>query len=41
MLCLVMLYQKAMEELLELLEGKKAEGEIVFKNIVKWRESTR
>lgn len=32
--------QKAMEELLELLEGKKAEGEVVFKNIVKWREST-
>lgn len=32
--------QKAMEELVELLDGKKAEGEVVFKNIVKWREST-
>lgn len=32
--------QKSLEELIELLEGKKSEGEVVFKNIVKWREST-
>lgn len=32
---------RAMEELMDVLDGKKTEGEIVFKNIVKWRETTR
>lgn len=32
--------QKAAEELLEIIDGKKDEGEVVFKCIVKWREST-
>lgn len=31
---------RAARELLELLEGKRKEGEVVFKNVVKWRETT-
>jgi len=31
---------RAMEELIDLLEGRRVEGEVVFKNIVKWRETT-
>lgn len=31
---------RAMEELINTLDGKKAEGEVMFKNIVKWRETT-
>lgn len=31
---------RAARELLELLDGKRKEGEVVFKNVVKWREST-
>lgn len=30
---------KAAEELMDILDGKKAEGDVVFKNIVKYRES--
>ena len=29
-----------MEELVDVLDGKKREGDVVFKNIVKWRETT-
>ncbi|GLC78623.1 LacI family DNA-binding transcriptional regulator [Lacrimispora brassicae] len=31
---------RAMEELIDLLEGRRIEGEVVFRNIVKWRETT-
>ena len=31
---------RAMEELVDVLDGKKREGDVVFKNIVKWRETT-
>lgn len=31
---------RAMEELMDVLDGKKTDGEVVFKNIVKWRETT-
>lgn len=31
---------RAAKELLELLDGKRKEGEVVFKNVVKWRETT-
>lgn len=31
---------RAMEELWEVLDGKKREGDVVFKNIVKWRGTT-
>lgn len=31
---------RAMEDLIDLLEGRRPEGEVVFKNIIKWREST-
>ena len=31
---------RAMEELLAVLEGKKRETEVIFKNNIKWREST-
>ncbi|MCF2703981.1 LacI family DNA-binding transcriptional regulator [Enterocloster clostridioformis] len=31
---------RAMEELADILDGKKTDGEVVFKNIVKWRETT-
>lgn len=31
---------RAMEELINLLEGRRTEGEVVFKNIIKWRETT-
>lgn len=31
---------RAAEELLELLDGKRKEGEVVFKNVVKWRGTT-
>lgn len=31
---------RAMEELIDILEGRKREGEVVFKNIVKWRGTT-
>lgn len=31
---------RAAAELLELLEGKQKEGEVTFKNVIKWREST-
>ncbi|MDR1769669.1 MAG: LacI family transcriptional regulator [Hungatella sp.] len=31
---------RAMEELIDLLEGRRVEGEVIFKNIVKWRETT-
>ena len=27
-------------ELADILDGKKTDGEVVFKNIVKWRETT-
>ena len=30
---------RAMEELADILDGKKTDGEVVFKNIVKWRET--
>jgi LacI family kdg operon repressor len=32
--------KRAMTELLELLDGKKKDTEVVFKNIVKWRGTT-
>lgn len=32
---------RAARELLELLDGMRKEGEVVFKNVIKWRESTR
>lgn len=31
---------RAMEELVDILDGKKREGEVVFKNVVKWRGTT-
>lgn len=31
---------RAMEELIDILDGRKTEGEVVFKNIVKWRGTT-
>ena len=31
---------RAMEELIDVLDGKKREGDVVFKNIVKWRGTT-